>query len=142
MPRINKRDADAKLKELLRTMDKDIANTFTYKQRKALMKSLSDRDWRKHQIDLRPTIAFPLLPWSIYFVFLAGTNRRELSKSERFIAFLMFFSVIFCLGLIVIGVALLVVYLFKSWLGIDLFPNDSLGIWDQFKNAFSVVKQR
>lgn len=142
MNRIIKRNTNAKINELLSSMDKEVADSFSYKQRKALTKSLNARYWRKHKIDFRPTLAVPLFPWSFYLVFLAGANKRELLPSERIIAFLMLFLVIFCLGLMIVGVLLVVIYLLKSWLGIDLFPNESLGIWDQFRNAFSVIRQR
>jgi|TARA_R110000851_G_scaffold90253_4_gene197037 hypothetical protein len=39
------------------------------------------------------------------------------------------FTVIFASMLL----GLLVLYIIKSALGIDLFPDTSLGIWDQFK---------
>lgn len=124
---------NTKVTELLNSMDENIAQSFNYKQRKALNKSLNMRDWRKHSIDFRPTIALPLFPWSFYLVFLAGANKRELTNGERFIAFFMFFVVIFMFGLLAICVGLISIYLLKSWLGIDLFPNESLGLWDQFK---------
>jgi hypothetical protein len=124
---------NTKVTELLNSMDVNIAQSFNYKQRKALNKSLNMRDWRKHSIDFRPTIALPLFPWSFYLVFLAGANKRELTNGERFIAFFMFFVVIFMFGLLAICVGLISIYLLKSWLGIDLFPNESLGLWDQFK---------
>ena len=127
---------NTKVTELLNSMDENIAQSFNYKQRKALNKSLNMRDWRKHSIDFRPTIALPLFPWSFYLVFLAGANKRELTNGERFIAFFMFFVVIFMFGLLAICVGLISIYLLKSWLGIDLFPNESLGIWDKFKHYF------
>jgi hypothetical protein len=133
MNREKTQNNNAKLTELLSSMDKDIAESFSYKQRKALKKSLNMRDWRKHRIDFRPTLAVPLFPWSFYLVFLAGANKRDLTYAERFIAFFMFFIVIFMFGLVAVCFALVLIYLLKSWLGIDLFPNESLGLWDQFK---------
>jgi len=133
MNRNNKSYENTKVNQLLSGMDKSIAQSFTYKQRKALEKSITTQDWRKHNIDLRPTLAFPFLPWSFYVVFLVGINRRGLSYGERFIAFTLFLLMIFMFGLILVGCALVFIYLLKSWLGIDLFPNESLGIWDQFK---------
>lgn len=136
MRRTTQRQTQAKLNELLNRMDKEVAESFTYKQRKALSQCLSVREWRKHPIDFRPTIALPLFPWSFYLVLLAGANKRELTNAERLAGFLMFFVVIFIFALLLIGCALLLIYLLKSWLGIDLFPNESLGIWEQFKAAF------
>lgn len=63
-------------------------------------------------------------------------NRRGLLPAERFIAFTMFLLAIFVFGLILVGCLFVLIYLLKSWLGIDLFPNESLGIWDKFKSYF------
>jgi hypothetical protein len=59
-----------------------------------------------------------------------------LSHGERFLAFTALLLLLFIFGLIIVGCAFLVIYLLKSWLGIDIFPNESLGIWDEFKNIF------
>ncbi|MFT7429948.1 MAG: hypothetical protein ACI971_000389 [Colwellia sp.] len=136
MARNNKSDDSSKVNQLLSGMDKSVAESFTYKQRKALQKSISTQDWRSHNVDFRPTLALPFLPWSFYIVFLVGINRRGLTHTERFIAFAMFLLFIFVFGLAIIGCVFLLIYLLKSWLGIDFFPNESLGIWDAFKNIF------
>tara|TARA_R110001583_G_scaffold7158_8_gene35733 strand:- start:5928 stop:6338 length:411 start_codon:yes stop_codon:yes gene_type:complete len=136
MARIKKADKNLKVNQLFRGMKKSIADSFTETQRKALEKSITTQDWRKHSIDFRPTLALPFLPWNFYIVFLAGKNKRELLPTERFIAFTMLLLIVFMMGLILIGCAFLLIYLLKSWLGIDLFPNESLGIWDEFKNYF------
>jgi hypothetical protein len=136
MARIKKADKNLKVNQLFRGMKKSIADSFTETQRKALEKSITTQDWRKHSIDFRPTLALPFLPWNFYIVFLAGKNKRELLPTERFIAFTMFLLIVFMIGLILIGCAFFLIYLLKSWLGIDLFPNESLGIWDEFKNYF------
>jgi len=132
----NKADKNSKVNQLLSGMEKSVAETFTYKQRKALQKSMTTQDWRTHNVDFRPTLALPFLPWSFYIVFLIGVNRRGLLPAERFVAFTMFLLVLFFMGLFVFGCVFVLIYLLKSWLGIDLFPNESLGIWDKFKSYF------
>jgi hypothetical protein len=134
MTRIKQSERNLNVNQLLSDMEKSVAESFTDTQRKALQKSINSQNWRKHKVDFRPTLAFPFLPWSFYIVFLVGINKRGLLPVERFIAFTMFLLVIFILGLIIISCAFLLIYLLKSWLGIDLFPNESLGIWDEFKN--------
>jgi len=136
MTRNNKADKNSKVNQLLSGMEKSVAETFTYKQRKALQKSMTTQDWRTHNVDFRPTLALPFLPWSFYIVFLVGVNRRGLLPAERFVAFTMFLLVLFFMGLFVFGCVFVLIYLLKSWLGIDLFPNESLGIWDKFKSYF------
>jgi hypothetical protein len=117
-------------------MEKSVADSFTYEQRKALQKSITTQDWRQHNVDFRPTLALPFLPWSFYLVFLVGVNRRGLLPAERFIAFTMLLFIVFIIALLLVGCAFVLLYLLKSWLGIDLFPNESLGIWDKFKSYF------
>ncbi|ESP92056.1 MULTISPECIES: hypothetical protein [Pseudoalteromonas] len=124
------------VKQLLSKMDPEAAASFTYKQRKALDKVINTRGWNNHKIDFRPTLALPFLPWSFYFVLLGGVNKRSLSSTERFTAALIFLTLLTLVGLITLGLVMAILYLFKSWLGIDLFPNESLGIWDQFKALF------
>lgn len=136
MNRIKKSDRNSTVKKLLSGMEKSVADSFTYEQRKALQKSITTQDWRQHNVDFRPTLALPFLPWSFYLVFLVGVNRRGLLPAERFIAFTMFLFIVFIIGLLVVGCAFVLLYLLKSWLGIDLFPNESLGIWDKFKSYF------
>lgn len=136
MVRNNSSDKNSKVNNLLSSMEKSVADSFTYKQRKALQKSINIQDWHKHNVDLRPTLALPFLPWSFYIVFLVGINKRGLLPAERFMASTMFLLVIFIIGLILIGCTFVLIYLLKSWLGIDLFPNESLGIWDEFKSYF------
>jgi hypothetical protein len=136
MARNKQSDNNSKINQLLADMDKSVADSFTYKQRKALKKSISNQNWHKHNVDLRPTLALPFLPWSFYVVFLVGINKRKFLPAERFIASTLFLLVIFISGLIIIGCVFALIYLLKSWLGIDLFPNESLGIWDEFKGLF------
>jgi hypothetical protein len=136
MARNIKPDGNSKVNQLLSGMEKSVAESFTYQQRKALRKSIHTQDWRSHNVDFRPTLALPFLPWSFYVVFLVGVNRRGLLPAERFIAFTMFLLAIFIFGLVLVGCLFVVIYLLKSWLGIDLFPNESLGLWDKFKSYF------
>ncbi|MCG9760025.1 MULTISPECIES: hypothetical protein [Pseudoalteromonas] len=124
------------VKQLLRKMEPEVAASFSYKQRKALQKAINTRGWNNHKIDFRPTLALPFLPWSFYFVFLGGLNRRTLSSTERVSAAIMFIIALLICGLILLGTLFVLLYLLKSWLGIDVFSNESLGLWDQFKALF------
>jgi hypothetical protein len=136
MTRRKSSDKNEAVNQLLNKMDKSVADSFSYKQRKALQKVISSRDWQKHNLDFRPTLALPFLPWNFYIVFLFGVNKRDLLPAERFMAATMFLLVLFVMGLFILGCAFLLIYLLKSWLGIDLFTNESLGIWDEFKSYF------
>lgn len=124
------------LNNLLKGMDKSVVESFTPEQLLGLKKGISSREWRTHSVDFRPTLALPFIPWNFYVVFLFGINRRHLSSSERYMAAAMFLLLLFIMGMALFGVVFLVLYLFKSWLGIDIFPNNSLGIWDEVKRLF------
>jgi hypothetical protein len=136
MNRNKKSNKTSTVNQFLSGMEKSVADSFTAEQRKALQKSITNQDWHQHNVDFRPTLALPFLPWSFYLVFLVGINRRGLLPAERFIAFTMLLFIIFIIGLLIIGCAFVLIYLLKSWLGIDLFPNESLGVWDNFKSYF------
>lgn len=121
---------------LIKEMDNAVVESFTPVQLKALKKAVQIREWRKHSVDFRPTLALPFIPWSFYLVLLVGINRRSLSGAEKFLAAAMFLLIIFLSGLSLLGLAFLLLYLIKSWLGIDIFSGSSLGLWDEFKNLF------
>ena len=125
------------LRKLLKEIDADVVDSFTPEQLRAINKAMQVKEWRTHSIDFRPTLMLPFIPWNFYMVFLLGVNKRHLSSSERFMAGFMFLLVLFLVGLTVFGFILLILYLMKSALGIDIFPNDSLGVWDEFKRLFS-----
>jgi hypothetical protein len=122
---------------LLKEMDSTVVKSFTNTQLNAIKNAIYVRECRTHHVDLRPTLALPFIPWSFYIVLLIGVNRRSLSSSEKAIATVVFLLVIFISGLAVAGLLFLILYLFKSWLGIDILGNHSLGLWDEFKNLFN-----
>lgn len=124
------------IKKLLSRMPENVANSFTDEQLTHLLTAVGSRSWGKHKIDLRGTFKLPFYQWRFYYVLLAGKNHRELSRQEKRMSIIIAAIVsslflIFCTGL-----GLLILYLIKSALGIDLFPNFSLGIWGWFKETF------
>ncbi|BDX08258.1 hypothetical protein [Planctobacterium marinum] len=125
---------DPAIQRLLKRMPANIASSFSTEQLFGLREAIGVRGGRLHSVDIRPTLKFPFIPWSFYLVFLVGRNRRAISQQEQYMAALLLlaFAISFVLGLSLMG--LLVVYLLKSALGIDLFDGYSLGIWDWFKD--------
>jgi hypothetical protein len=114
----------------------DLKDSFTPEQLSALKVAFGARKWGQHSVDLRGTLR--LWHWRYYFVFLAGRNRRDLSRREQQLSRMAtaFALSLFLLFSVMLG--LLVLYLVKSALGIDIFPNFSLGIWGWFKtNVFN-----
>lgn len=127
---------DPAVKSLLDRMPSEVASSFTKEQLSHLHSALGARSWKKHSVDIRSTFPIPFAKSRIYFVLLMGRNRRELTRREKQISALTFalFITVFIGASTLFG--LLVLYLIKSALGINLFKNFSLGIWDWFKGLW------
>ncbi|MEC7690495.1 MAG: 3-phosphoshikimate 1-carboxyvinyltransferase [Pseudomonadota bacterium] len=119
------------IQKLLSKMPPDVAASFSEEQLIAMNKAIGGRSWARHKLDVRGTINI----WrtSFYFVVLAGKNRRELSRLEQQVgrATMALMFALFITFSVLSG--LLILYLIKSALGINLFENFSLGIWSWFK---------
>jgi hypothetical protein len=126
---------DPGLQKLLSRMPAEVGDSFTEQQLSHLRIALGARQWGKHQLDLRGTLR--LFRWRYYYVIVAGRNMRDGQRSQQQLSRLML-AVIISLLLVVAGLCgLLVLYLVKSALGIDLFGDFSLGIWSWFKTLFT-----
>jgi hypothetical protein len=124
------------VRKLLSRMPASVADSFSDEQLLHLKVALGSRKWGRHKIDWRGTFALPFVPSKIYYVFLIGKNHRDLSRREKAISAFtlsLFFSlfITFC---VLFGI--LVLYLLKSALGIDLIEGFSFGVWDWFKGLF------
>lgn len=124
---------DPAIQRLLKRMPESVANSFSTEHLFALREAIGVRGGRIHGIDFRPTLKLPFLPWSIYLVFLMGSNRRTLTDKEQYLAVLALLLVFSLFTICLLGFVLLILYLLKSALGIDVFAGHSLGIWDWFK---------
>ena len=126
---------DPAIRSLLERMPKNIQSTFTDEQLTYLKIAIGARQWGNHTVDCRGVVKF--FKFRYYYVFLAGRNRRELSLKEQKIAR---FTQAIILSLVVtftILFTLLVLYLIKSALGIDIFDGYSFGVWSWFKGLFN-----
>jgi hypothetical protein len=115
---------------MLSRMPKDICDTFSNTQLLALKMALSGRKWGTHAIDIRRSIG--LWRRHYYFVFVAGKEMRSITDRQRkavrlaeamFITIFLFFSAL---------LGLLILYLIKSFLGINIISGFSFGAWDWF----------
>ena len=126
---------DPAIRSLLERMPENIQSTFTEEQLAHLKIAIGARQWGNHAVDCRGVVKF--FKYRYYYVFLAGRNRRELSTKEQKIARFTQ-AAILSLGLIfTILFTLLVLYLLKSALGIDIFSGYSFGVWSWFKGLFN-----
>ncbi|MDN3384675.1 3-phosphoshikimate 1-carboxyvinyltransferase [Pseudoalteromonas sp. APC 3358] len=131
---MSKLKADPAIRSLLNRMPSDVQDSFTEEQLVHLKVAIGARQWGQHAVDCRGVIKF--FKYRYYFVLLAGRNRRELSKKEQKIAAISQAITISMFSFFVITILLLIIYLVKSALGIDIFSNYSFGIWAWFKELF------
>lgn len=124
------------IKKLLSRMPEEVASSFTDEQLTHLLTAVGSRKWGKHKVDLRGTVQLPIYRWRFYYVFLAGINYKKRSRQEKRMSLLITTIISSLLLMLCAALGVLVLYLIKSALGIDLFPGFSLGIWDWFKETF------
>jgi hypothetical protein len=122
--------------KLLSRMPEEVASSFTDEQLTHLLTAVGSRGWGKHKVDFRGTFKLPFYQWRYYYVLLAGKNHRELSRKEKRMSLVITATLSSIFIIFSAGLGLLVLYLIKSALGIDLFPGFSLGIWGWFKETF------
>ncbi len=119
------------VKNLLSKMPNEVAQSFTDEQLTQINLALAGRRWGQHKLDIRGTLSF--LSSRYYFVVLGGKDKREASRTLRninsFGVSLLLFGITVCCSIF----GLLVLYILKSWMGINLFENYSLGLWDWIK---------
>lgn len=125
---------DPFVRQFVSKLPEPVAESLSDEQLLALKELLGPREARGHVIDWRWRLSF--WRWQYYFVVLAGRNRREPSRRERELQRLAVAALI--LGFIAFStlLGLLVLYLVKSAMGINLFQGFSLGIWDWFRWKF------
>lgn len=126
--------SDPVIAKLLAKVPADMRGSFSDAQLLALKMAVGGRSWGSHALDWRWTLKW--WRWQYYFVFLAGRNRRSLSvREERIQRFSMAIVLLVFLTFSTL-VGILVLYLLKSALGIDLIPGFSFGVWGWFKKEF------
>lgn len=123
--------ADPALNSLLERMPPEVAQSFTEEQLSHLHSALGARSWKKHSLDIRSTFPIPFAKSRVYFVLLMGRNRRELTRREKQISAITFALIVMAFIALSTFFGLMVLYLIKWKLGIDLFPdsNFKLGHW-------------
>ena len=130
-PAVQSIHTDPIITKLLDKVPADMRESFSPDQLLALKVALGGRTWGAHALDMRWTLK--LWRWQYYFVVLAGRNRRTLTDRERQVQRLGMAVFLTTFLLMSTAVGLVVLYLVKSALGIDLLPGFSLGLWGWFQ---------
>ena len=110
-------------------LDETIAQGLTPEQKEGVENAiLASTLASRHQIDIRRS--FPFFSTRYYLVVLFGRDlrrqhRQESTLSRMLLTFLLLIAVLF-----VTCCVLLTLYMIKSALGIDVFQNFHVGIWD------------
>lgn len=124
------------VQKLMAKMPKRVAQSFSDEQIQHLHRAIGTRGWKKHPVDVRTTLTIPFARSQWYVVLLMGRDKRELTRTEQQISTLTLAGIAtLCLSASIM-LGLLVIYLVKSALGINLSEETSLGIWDWFKGLF------
>ncbi len=126
---------DPDILNLLSRLPKETATTFSDTQLKHLKIAVGSGQYRNHKVDVRGTFPVPFFAYRIYFVFLMGKNLRDLSRQEINIA--MFAVLTLCTLFLLFStmLGLTIVYILKSFAGINLIEGFSLGLWDWIVNT-------
>jgi len=123
---------DPFIEGLLGRMPAKVGEEFTDDQLLSLKNAMGAHRGSRHRIDLRGSVGFG--PWRYYYVFLAGKEKRQLTRKERRMARTakaVFWTSFFVFSTLT---GIVIIYLLKSALGIDLVPDASLGLWGWFKS--------
>lgn len=122
------------LEKMLAQLPGHVRDSFSEDQITHLSKAMGDSRHVIHPVDIRWTFNF--WRFNYYFVFLSGRDRRVLTRrQEKFFRTSELAALFSFLGFSTL-MGLLVLYLVKSAMGIDLFPNFSFGVWDWFKAEY------
>lgn len=127
----NQIEGDKGLSLFLAKMPENIQQSFSEEQLVNIKAALKVAKWKKHRIDLRSSIGF--FSYHYYYVFIAGREDREMSRQEqqiKRISYLLFITAFLSFSTLL---GILVLYLIKSAMGIDIFPDFSFGIWSWFQ---------
>jgi len=115
-------------------MPESVQNSFTEEQLVHLKIAIGARQWGRHTIDFRGVVKF--FKYRYYYVLLAGRNRRDLSENEEKVAWFLQILFISLITFVVIVVLMLIIYIVKSALGINILENYSFGLWDSIIKLF------
>lgn len=124
------KEVDAYTQHVMSNIPPDVFNSLNLLQIQAIESAIGkNAPFRKHPMDVRGTISFFFIRF--YFVLLVGRDRRYLSREKegrrrqkaRSMSIVFGIYSVIC---IVAPIIFLLLYLLKSLVGIDLFPDSHL----------------
>lgn len=118
---------------LKQRLPEELRESFSDEQLQGLRSALATRSWARHKLDLRGT--FNIWRTQYYFVMVAGRNKRSLSRAQQKLSLAAKAGAITVFLLFSVLLGLVLLYVLKSALGIDLLPGHSLGLWDWLKGS-------
>ncbi|MFB2832085.1 hypothetical protein ACE1BS_21270 [Aeromonas jandaei] len=116
-----------------RALSAEVAESLSETQRDGIEQALRlMSDGKSHAINVNS--AFGIGRWRCYLVVLMGRDRRHRGRESGFRFHL---KVLLTTLLLLMGICgmVLLLYLVKSALGIDIFKHFSFGVWDLFKKS-------
>ncbi len=125
------KDIDAFTHHILYSIDFKVLNSLTSEQLSAIKHAIkASSPQQKHSVDIRGIINLIFIKY--YFVFFVGRDRRmstEAIEEERRDKVALFGNIVFFVIVIsaFIWIAIILLYVFKTISGIDLFPGEHLG---------------
>lgn len=123
------------ISRVMRAVPEDILSSLDSKQRDAIEMAIAVNNVRNdHYVDFRPVIGFGR--WRYYAVFLLGKDRRKVPHRSHSLTIICKSIFILTSAFVLFSAAVLVLYLIKSALGIDVFQHFSFGVWDYFRDHF------
>ncbi|WP_394139195.1 hypothetical protein [Vibrio chagasii] len=127
-------DKSRAVTQFYRVLQQETQQSLSEEQRQAIEKAVNQVGLvAKHSVDIR--ISFPWFGKRYYVVLLGGRDRRTAERQGES-KWIVYATTVLLTTFVLAGgiLALLALYLLKSALGIDLFENFSLGIWDWFQS--------
>jgi hypothetical protein len=121
------------IQNLLSRMPENVVESFSDNQLIHLKVALGSRNWGKHKVDCRGTFTIPFLSSRFYYVYLLGRNHRNLSRYEERISAITSTIIVTVFVTFSVLLGILILYLIKSALGINLIEGFSFGVWGWFK---------
>lgn len=125
---------DAVIRRLHLALGEEMLESLTAEQKEKLEHAVILMNVaNRHVVDVRKTFGFSR--WRYYVVFLFGRDRRTQVRREGHLSGFLRTLLVLVAAIITFTAAVLVLYLIKSALGIDIFKDYSFGIWDWFRHA-------